>query len=136
MNIKPSEKFKQLRLLEGLSQKDFGLKYNLEDHNIRQIEKELTSFSDELAMILEEEYKIPFKWWKTGEGPETLELTPEEEKTYTDGIGEIAKELNIPKESFEEILQVLAEEPELISYAVKAVRGNKTARERFLKLTE
>ena len=64
--MKPSEKIIELR--GEMSRPQFAKKFNTKPHVIRHIEEGTQSVPDELALALEKEYNIPFKWWKTGEG--------------------------------------------------------------------
>lgn len=73
--MKPSEKISQLR--GEMSRPEFAKKFNVAAHKIKDIEGEKQAIPDDLALALEKEYGIPFKWWKTGEGPMTLEKSTE-----------------------------------------------------------
>lgn len=71
--------------LEDLSYPKFNEKIGLDkkDSSIKNLMADkITIIPDDLALALEKEYGIPFKWWKTGEGPKTIEakLTPEEKE--------------------------------------------------------
>lgn len=74
----PSEKLKEIRLIEKLSQLEFAEKYSLKENAIAFIERGKQAIPDDLALALEKEYKIPFKWWKTGEGSTSFEQTSED----------------------------------------------------------
>ncbi len=66
----PGKKIKEIReKIKRLTQAEFAQEYDLKVNTIRFIEQNKQDIPDELALIMEEEYKIPFKWWKTGEGP-------------------------------------------------------------------
>ena len=69
--MKPSEKIIELR--GEMSRAKFAEKFKTKDYTIRGIEDETQAIPDELAIALEAEYNIPFKWWKTGEGPMLIE---------------------------------------------------------------
>ncbi len=70
----PGKKVKEIReKIKRLTQAEFAKEYRLKLNTVRFIEQNKQDVPDELALILEEEYKIPFKWWKTGEGPMYIE---------------------------------------------------------------
>lgn len=65
----PNEKLKEIREKSGLSQAKFAQKFETMAHVIKSIEygKQKT-IPDDLALKLEEEYNISFKWWRTSQG--------------------------------------------------------------------
>ncbi len=70
----PGKKVKEIREnIKHLTQAEFADEYGLKLNTVRFVEQEKQDVPDELALILEEEYKIPFKWWKTAEGPMYIE---------------------------------------------------------------
>jgi plasmid maintenance system antidote protein VapI len=69
--MKPSEKIIELR--GEVSRPKFGAKYGVPAHTIKYIEEETQNIPDDLALKLEKEHGIPFKWWKTGQGPDSFE---------------------------------------------------------------
>ena len=84
--MKPREKIKELRKNPKISQQGLANKLNVPGDHIKSFESgKQKVISDELALALEKEYKIPFKWWKTGEGDMYLnELSPEEKEITID----------------------------------------------------
>ena len=84
--MKPREKIKELRKNPKISQQGLANKLNVPVDHIKSFESgKQKVISDELALALEKEYKIPFKWWKTGEGDMYLnELSPEEKEITID----------------------------------------------------
>lgn len=64
----PHEKLKEIRKHEDLSKEKFALKFGFKGYLIDNIELGKQGIPDELALKLEKEYNIPFKWWKTGIG--------------------------------------------------------------------
>lgn len=66
--MNPINKIKEIREKEHLSQQDFADKYKLKLNTVRFIEQDRTEIPKELAIQLEAEYGIPFKWWMTGKG--------------------------------------------------------------------
>jgi plasmid maintenance system antidote protein VapI len=123
--IKEVEKLSYPKFNEkiGLSKNDSAIK-NL-------MANKISIFPDELALALEKEYGIPFKWWKTGEGEMFLAC---EDKEYLESLEAKAKELSISPDLLDLILEVTSQEPELMSFAAKSIRGDKAALERFYKL--
>lgn len=70
----PGKKIKEIReKIKRLTQAEFANEYGLKLNTVRFIEQDKQDVPDELALILEKEYKIPYKWWKTGEGPMYIE---------------------------------------------------------------
>ena len=100
----------QLAKLTGKSQG------NLNDILKGRINNPKQDFFDKVYKVFPD---INPTWFSTGEG-EMLQI-PE-------------KPPGIPPEILDLILKVTLDEPELMSYAAKAVQGDKTALERFYKL--
>ncbi len=70
----PGKKVKEIReKIKRLTQAEFAQEYGLKLNTVRFIEQDKQDIPDELALTLEREYLIPFKWWKTGEGPMYIE---------------------------------------------------------------
>ncbi|OGI00054.1 MAG: hypothetical protein A2Y25_09095 [Candidatus Melainabacteria bacterium GWF2_37_15] len=70
----PGKKIKEIReKIKHLTQAEFAREYGLKLNTVRFIEQDKQDVPDDLALALEEEYRIPFKWWKTGEGPICIE---------------------------------------------------------------
>jgi len=64
----PKEKLKEIIEKSELSYPKFAKKIGVKPYTIKNIIANNQEISDELALKLEAEYGIPFKWWKTGEG--------------------------------------------------------------------
>lgn len=130
--MNPVEKLKKIREDAGLSQAKLAKLLSIKEHVIKNVETGTQKlFPDELAYALEKEYGIPFKWWKTGEGEMFLAC---EDKEYLESLEAKAKELSISPDLLDLILEVTSQEPELMSFAAKSIRGDKAALERFYKL--
>lgn len=66
--MQPNEKLNQIRKSEDLSKEKFASKFGFKGYLIDNIELGKQNIPDDLALKLEKEYNIPFKWWKTGIG--------------------------------------------------------------------
>ena len=82
--MNPIEKFLELKQQSGLSQIKFAEKLNIKADYVKNIEAgRQKSIPDDLALALEKEYGIPFKWWKTGQGAMSVDAPVAEIKYIT-----------------------------------------------------
>jgi len=126
--MNPSKKIKEIRDSLELSQSKFAKKFDTEAHTIKYIENGRQAIPDDLALALEKEYGIPFKWWKTGQGPDTInQPTAEEIKNHQDMLSELAEKLQVHPKQAAKFLMVITQKPEIVHYIVRATEGDQEA---------
>ena len=128
-NITPLEKYKEIRENTKLSQAKFAEKFGVKVHQIKELDLgRQKSIPDNLATTLEKEYGIPFKWWKTGQGPDTInQPTAEEIKNHQDMLSELAEKLQVHPKQAAKFLMVITQKPEIVHYIVRATEGDQEA---------
>ncbi len=112
--MKPIDKFKEIReKVEAMSQEKFAHHLNTKKSTVNNIEMGLSGINDDIALRLEALYKVPFKWWKTGEGKpyfegNTYELTRRDltnaHKNVRQNLIYLEKKNNLSSERMAEIL--------------------------------
>jgi len=113
---------KTIRKNKGLTQQKIADILDVTRSNISKIEAGEHSLSETDRKKIEADLKINFDDYSMDE--------------YNLKLKENAEKLKIAPKVLNEILSVAIKDPELLSYAVKAIKGDKEARERFIKLTE
>ena len=130
--MKPIEKLKELYKNTQLSQAKFAEKFGVERHVIANILiGRQETIPDDLALALEKEYGIPFKWWKTGQGSETIEPTPDELERVT---RHVESELGYFLSEEEELLlgELLATQKDLLFMLIRKVKSEPGKVKKFL----
>ena len=74
-----NERIKELRLLLGLNQSEFGAKIGLRQTSIANYEKGLRQPLDTVITSICREFGVNEEWLRTGEGPQFIEITRAEQ---------------------------------------------------------
>jgi len=131
--MKHSILIKNLRNEKGkISQQKFADFLEVPFKTINNLECEKASIKYDLAKKINLKMGYNIDALISGELIKDSEI----EQKYGVKLENRAKDLNISTEILNEILEAVMTEPELVSYAVKTIKGDKKARERFIKLTE
>lgn len=135
--MNPLEKIKEIR--GNLSRPKFAEKFGVKVHTIKDIEDGKQAIPDDLALALEKEYKIPFKWWKTGEGSMFLEETEPTDEEMEEEVIKFFTDKKFKKTTAESFMK-LTESEELVQVAdlfIEALeKGDKDMMGLVLKLAE
>ena len=70
-----NERIKELRLLLGLNQSEFGARIGLRQTSIANYEKGLRQPLDTVVTSICREFGVNEEWLRTGEGPQFVEIT-------------------------------------------------------------
>lgn len=112
---------KTVREKLNISQVDFATKLGVKKQYLSAIENESKGLSKKIILQIKDLFGVNPNYLLMGEG-EIFLKSPEESKVNPDLLSEIIK--------------IAAEDPELVSYAIKTMNGDKKARDKFIKLTE
>ncbi len=74
-----NERIKELRLLLGLNQSEFGARIGLRQTSIANYEKGLRQPLDTVITSICREFGVNEEWLRTGEGPQFIEITRAEQ---------------------------------------------------------
>ena len=74
-----NERIKELRLLLGLNQSEFGARIGLRQTSIANYEKGLRQPLDTVVTSICREFGVNEEWLRTGEGPQFIEITRAEQ---------------------------------------------------------
>lgn len=74
-----NERIKELRLLLGLNQSEFGARIGLRQTSIANYEKGLRQPLDTVVASICREFGVNEEWLRTGEGPQFIEITRAEQ---------------------------------------------------------
>lgn len=74
-----NERIKELRLLLGLNQSEFGARIGLRQTSIANYEKGLRQPLDTVITSICREFGVNEEWLRTGEGPQFVEITRAEQ---------------------------------------------------------
>jgi len=74
-----NERIKELRLLLGLNQSEFGARIGLRQTSIANYEKGLRQPLDTVVTSICREFGVNEEWLRTGEGPQFVEITRAEQ---------------------------------------------------------
>jgi len=128
--------FETIRKDHNLSKVELAEKTGISRQYIDKLEKlnEPTNLTKETISKLQITYNVNPNYLLTGQGEMFLGIPTDTE--IQQEITELAELMNKNPGIIGEIIVALIRETDLMSYAAKAINGDKKAREKFIKLTD
>ena len=132
--MNPLEKFKQLKQESGLSNAKYAEKLKVKLDDVASVMSgKQKSIRDSLAYALEQEYNIPFKYWKTGIEEEP-KATDEERQEAQRIVDEWQSKLDVTDKEMQTMIDAMHADKTICMLLFSAINGDAKAMQRLKQI--